>query len=68
MKGYRDTALDAPVEVHMTFIVLEGAAAILALLIGFEMRRQGFSWPSVIVRSLVVLAALSGVIVMWRGR
>lgn len=52
----------------MTFMILEAAAAIVALLVAFEMRRQGFSWLSVIVRSLVVLAVFTGVIVMWRGR
>jgi len=52
----------------MSFVVLESAAIILALLVAMEMRRQRLAWRSVFVRSLGVLGALTAMIVMWRGR
>jgi hypothetical protein len=51
----------------MTFMMLESAAMVLTLLIGWEMRRQHVPWRSVIVRSLIALGVLTGVIVAWRG-
>ena len=49
-------------------MVLESAAAILTILIAMEMRRQRLPWRSVLIRSLGVLAVLTAMIVMWRGR
>jgi hypothetical protein len=51
----------------MSFVMLQGAAVILTLLIGWEMRRQRMPWRSVVIRSLIVLAVLTGLIVAWRG-
>jgi hypothetical protein len=52
----------------MTVAMLESFALALTLLIGFEMRRQQVPWQSVVVRSLIVFAVLTIMIVMWRGR
>jgi hypothetical protein len=52
----------------MSVIVFEGAAVVVTLLVAREMRRQQFSWRSVLISSLSVLAALTAMIMMWRGR
>jgi len=49
-------------------MVLESGAVILTLLVAIEMRRQRLAWRSVIIRSLGVLAVLTTMIAMWRGR
>ena len=51
----------------MTLILLEGGVAILTLLAGAEMRRQQVPWRTVVVRSLIVFAGLTGAILLWRG-
>jgi predicted Co/Zn/Cd cation transporter (cation efflux family) len=52
----------------MTFLMLEGAALFLTLLVGWEMRRQRVPWRTVVIRSAMVLALLTVVIIAWRGR
>jgi hypothetical protein len=52
----------------MSFIVLESGAVVLTILIAMEVRRQRFSWRSVLLCSLVILGTLTAMIVMWRGR
>lgn len=51
----------------MTFMTLESGVLVLALLIGWEMRRQRVPWRSVIVRSSIVFGLLTAVVVAWRG-
>ncbi len=51
----------------MTFVILESAALVLTLLIGWEMRRQQMPWQSVIGLSLIVLGVFAATIVGWRG-
>ena len=52
----------------MTFMMLEGGAVVLTLLVAMEMRRQQLSWRSVLIGALIVLGALTAMIAMWRGR
>jgi len=52
----------------MSVIVFEGAALVVTLLVAREMRRQQFSWRFVLTSSLVMLAAFTAMIIMWRGR
>ncbi len=52
----------------MSFMVLESGAVVLTLLVAMEMRRQRLSWRAVLIRSLLVLGALTTMIAMWRGR
>ena len=52
----------------MSFMVLESGAVVLTLLVAMEMRRQRLAWRSVLIRSLLVLGALTAMIAMWRGR
>ena len=52
----------------MSVIVLEGGAVVVTLLVAREMHRQTFSWRVVLMSSLIMLAAFTAMIMMWRGR
>jgi len=52
----------------MSFMVFEGGAVLVTVLVALEMRRQRLGWRSVLIRSLGVLGVLTAMIVMWRGR
>jgi hypothetical protein len=54
-------------ERDMSLLALEGAAAVCALLIALEMRRQRRPWQSILVSALVVFMTLTVMILMWRG-
>jgi hypothetical protein len=51
----------------MSFMVLECGVAIFTVLVALEMRRQRRRWRSVLISSLILFAALTAMIVMWRG-
>jgi hypothetical protein len=51
----------------MTFMMLESGAAVLTLLMGWELRRQRRSWRSVVVLSLISFGVLTAMIIAWRG-
>ena len=53
---------------YMSVIVLEAGAVVVTLLVAREMRRQRFSWRFVVISSLIMLAAFTAMIMMWRGR
>lgn len=52
----------------MSVIVFEAGAVVVTLLVAREMRRQKFSWRFVLMSSLILLAAFTAMIMMWRGR
>ena len=52
----------------MSVIVFEGAAVVVTLLVAREMHRQQFSWRFVLISSVILLAAFTVMIIMWRGR
>ena len=52
----------------MNVIVFEGAAVVVTLLVAMEMRRQRFSWRFVLTSWVIMLAAFTAMIIMWRGR
>ena len=52
----------------MSVIVVEGAAVVVTLLVAMEMRRQKFSWGFILTSSVIMLAAFTAMIMMWRGR
>jgi hypothetical protein len=48
-------------------VFVEGAAVVVTLLAAMEMRRH-HSWRFVLTSSMIMLAAFTAMIMMWRGR
>jgi hypothetical protein len=51
----------------MSLVLLEGGAAVLALLVALEMRREQRPWQSVLLSAVTVLVLLSAMVLTWRG-
>ena len=51
----------------MGVLALEGGAAVFAVLIALEMRREHRPWAFISASVLAVFATLTAMILMWRG-
>jgi len=51
----------------MTFMLLEGGAVVVTLLVALEWRRQQLPWRRVVIRSVIMLGVFTAMIGAWRG-
>ena len=51
----------------MIFLMLEGGVLVLTFALGFEWRRQRWSWRDIVLGASIVLAVMNAMILAWRG-